>query len=127
MITAKEKLERLEKDIFKGIVKKLSDNSQFILNLARVISEIDVFQSFAWIAFQEGFISPIIQDKKILQINGGWHPLIKSQLKEEFVAHDLTLNSNQYFGLEREFFKNAKILDAGCGDTGKLLIALNSL
>ena len=35
--------------------------------------------------------------------------------------------SNQYFGLERKFFKNAKILDAGCGDTGKLLIAVNRL
>ena len=99
MITAKEKLERLEREIFKGIVQEISNNSQLILNLAKVISEIDVFQSFAWIAFQEGFISPTIGAEKVLQVKGGWHPLIKSQLKEEFIAHDLTLDAHQYFGL----------------------------
>lgn len=35
--------------------------------------------------------------------------------------------SAEYFGLDKNFFKNAKVLDAGCGDTGKLLIALHRL
>lgn len=34
----------------------------------------------------------------------------------------LNMIQEEYFGLENGFFKTAKILDAGCGDTAKLLI-----
>ncbi len=99
MITAKEKLERLEKGIFSDLICELSNQSKSLLNLANCISELDVFQSFAWSALQEGLSCPIIEDKKILKIKNGWHPLIKAQLKDEFVCHDLNLNKNSYFGL----------------------------
>ena len=67
--------------------------------LANCISELDVFQSFAWSALQENFTCPHIEDKKVLKIKNGWHPLIKAQLKDEFVCHDLDLNEKSYFGL----------------------------
>jgi DNA mismatch repair protein MutS len=39
------------------------------------------------------------KDKKILDIKNGFHPLIKSIIKDQFVAHDLLLNEQVYFGL----------------------------
>jgi DNA mismatch repair protein MutS len=99
MITAKDKLGNLEREIFKQIIEELSHNAQLILNLASVIGELDVFQSFSWISLQENFTSPILNQEKVLHIKGGWHPLIKSQLKEEFVCHDLALDSDKFFGL----------------------------
>lgn len=35
--------------------------------------------------------------------------------------------SHDYFGLDEKFFSKARVLDAGCGSTGKLLIALHRL
>ena len=99
MITAKEKLERLEKEIFNNLIGELSNQSKNLLHLANCISELDVFQSFAWSALQEGLSCPVIEDKKVLKIKNGWHPLIKAQLKDEFVCHDLNLDKNSYFGL----------------------------
>lgn len=36
----------------------------------------------------------------------------------------INMFSTDYFGVKRDFFKGKKILDAGCGDTAKLIIAL---
>ena len=35
--------------------------------------------------------------------------------------------SNEYFGLGDDYFKGKKILDAGCGDTAKVMIAMHKL
>ncbi|MBF0298467.1 MAG: DNA mismatch repair protein MutS [Oligoflexia bacterium] len=100
IFSAKEKLEKIERDVFNSIVKEVSSNAALIRELTRFLSLLDVLQSFAWVALQEDFKRPkIIKDKKILNVKGGWHPLIKSIIKDRFVPHDLFLNDSCYFGL----------------------------
>lgn len=99
-ITAKEKLERLEREIFRGLISEVSEERQTIHELASNISTIDVFQSFATIAVHENFTKPKLHaDKKILNLKEAFHPLIKSFIKDQFVAHDLFLDDNCSFGL----------------------------
>ena len=99
IITAKDKLYKLEREIFDSIVNLVKDNSVAILDLAQQISLVDVFQSFAFLAEQNNFCRPVVTKKKILKINNGWHPLIKKSIKDQFVAHDLILDESVYFGL----------------------------
>ncbi len=100
MLSAKDKLQKLERKIFDEIVLEVSELSSSILNLAQAISLIDVYQSFAWAAFQEDFTKPVLSDeKKNIQITQGWHPLIKAAIKDQFVKHDISLNSDKFFGL----------------------------
>ena len=99
IITAKDKLYKLEKEIFDSIVTEVKENAAAILDLAGQISLIDVFQSFAYLAEQNNFVRPRLSDKKILNVSLGWHPLIKKSIKDQFVAHDLSLNMDVYFGL----------------------------
>ena len=100
MVTAKDKLHKLEKEIFDGIVSLVIKSAAEILKLANALAMIDVFQSLSWISFQENFICPKINEKeKILNVQGGWHPLIKAAIKDQFVEHDLHLNSEFFFGL----------------------------
>jgi DNA mismatch repair protein MutS len=100
IIVAKEKLLKLEREIFDNIVYKLKANSQSILELADSIAYIDVLQSLAEIAFEHNFTKPeIAEDDKVISIQGAWHPLIKSNIKDQFVTHDIELNSDNFFGL----------------------------
>lgn len=100
IFSAKDKLERLEREIFKSLTTLVSDNNQSILTLAKSIGMLDVFQSFAWVALQEEFTKPLISNKvKRSKLEGAWHPLIKSIIKDQFVAHDLNLNEECFFGL----------------------------
>lgn len=100
MLSAKEKLERLEKEIFKGIVTEINEKSAMVQKLADLLSMIDVFQSLSWMALQENLCRPTLhEDKKVVELQGSFHPLIKSVLSEKFVPHNLTLNEDCFFGL----------------------------
>lgn len=100
MISAKEKLERLEREIFKSLISETSSLSKEIQTLADIFAMIDVYQSLAWIALQEDFSKPTVSvERKVISIEGGWHPLIKSVIKDQFVCHDINLDEQKYFGL----------------------------
>ncbi len=102
MITAKEKLEKLEREIFKGIISEVASNAEAIQALATSLSTIDLIHSFAWAARQEDFQRPELYDfkkEKELQLKGLWHPLIKANIRDQFVTHDLNLTSEKFFGL----------------------------
>lgn len=99
VVTAKDKLYKLERKIFDDLVNDVKSVSMQILKLANNIALIDSFQSFAWISFQDGFTRPQIENKKILKVKQGWHPLIKKSVKDHFVSHDLSLDKDQFFGL----------------------------
>lgn len=78
--SAQAKLTKLEKEIFETLTQKMSESAILILDLAKRLAQIDVFQSLAWVSRQEGFIRPTVSpDKKIVNIQGAWHPLIKCQ------------------------------------------------
>lgn len=100
VVSSKEKLFKLERQIFHSLVAKVVENSELVLKLANSLALMDVFQSFAWSAFQHDFIKPeISKDVKQLNVKKGWHPLIKSAIKDQFVPHDLNLDEENFFGL----------------------------
>jgi DNA mismatch repair protein MutS len=99
-ITAQSKLEKLEREIFKELILTVHELSSAIMNMSGQIALIDAFQSLASIALQENFSRPSIHPKKqILHIENGFHPLIKSLIKDQFICHDLHLDEKVYFGL----------------------------
>ena len=100
IITAKERLSALEREIFQKLINQISNLSTLIMKLSSIISHFDVFQSFAWIAIQEEFICPTLnKNKKIINIKEAFHPLIKEKLKDRFVGHNIYLDDKKYFGL----------------------------
>lgn len=99
ILSAKEKLERLEREIFKGLIEKVSENRLILRSLAHNLAMLDVFQSLATVAWQEELICPEISQEKKLHLKGAWHPLIKNIIRDQFVTHDLLLNNQVSFGL----------------------------
>ena len=99
VITARDKLYKLERKIFDGIVGEINGLSGELLLLSENIAFIDIFQSFAWVTIQENLTRPQIKDQQIIHIKQAWHPLIKSNLKDRFVHHNLRLDDSVFFGL----------------------------
>jgi DNA mismatch repair protein MutS len=97
---AMNRLMKLEKEIFDAIIKDIADHSYLVLDVAKRVAQIDVFQSLAWIGLQENFVRPVLhEDKKIVDIKGAWHPLIKANIRDSFVTHDVRLDEKCHFGL----------------------------
>ncbi len=100
LVIAAERLQKLEREIFKSIIEDIVANRAHIQLLASILAKIDVLQSFAWIARSEDFICPELSSKsKEVSLKGAWHPLIKASIKDQFVSHDLNLDQKKYFGL----------------------------
>lgn len=99
MISAKDKLYHLEREIFNELITNVSELAASILNLAFNLAQLDIFQSFAWSAIQFDLSRPEFSIKKLIDVDGGWHPLIKHNLQDQFVTHNLILDSKNYFGL----------------------------
>ena len=99
LIHAKDKLYKLEKKIFNELVEQIKDQAKLILKLSHNIAFIDVLQSLAWTSQQEGLTRPQVEETKVLNIKNGWHPLIKANIQDQFVCHDLLLDEEKYFGL----------------------------
>jgi DNA mismatch repair protein MutS len=99
-ITAQSKLEKLEREIFKGLLQAVTDSNHSILLMSGQLAEIDCYQSMTTIALQEGFTRPLFEkEKQVLHIEQGFHPLIKSIIRDQFVCHDLHLDQKCFFGL----------------------------
>ena len=100
IFSAKENLLQLESKIYQDLIDEVSNCILALQKVATLIGTLDVFQSLAFIALQEDFKAPkIIPDKKIFNVKGAWHPLVKNFISEKFISHDLFLNDETYFGL----------------------------
>ena len=100
IISAKDELQKLEKRIFERLLENVVQLSPSIMALSRTLGRIDVLSTLAWVALKEDLIRPqIVSDQKLFQIEKGWHPLIKANLQDLFVPHDMMLNQDSYFAL----------------------------
>ncbi|MBT7608298.1 MAG: DNA mismatch repair protein MutS [Bacteriovoracaceae bacterium] len=100
ILSSKDKLERLERKIFKDLVDKIATYAHTIQIFSELLALTDCFQSLAWVSYQENFVLPHFDaEKKLLNIQGGWHPLIKSIIREQFVCHNIDFHQEKYFGL----------------------------
>ncbi len=101
IISAGEKLERMEREIFKDIVAQVAKLSTEIQDLCDGLSLTDSLQSLSWMALQDGLSCPEFLEgqRPEVHIQQAWHPLIKNALKDQFVCHDLSLTKDVFFGL----------------------------
>lgn len=97
---AMDKLIKLEREIFESFSLRIEEQSHLVLDVAKRMAQIDVFQSLAWIGLQENFTRPVLHaDRRMVKISGAWHPLIKANIKDSFITHNVDLNEKCYFGL----------------------------
>ena len=100
ILTAKNSLEKMEREIFNNLLDAIKNLASDILIMAHNLAFLDTFLALSFVADQEGFTRPIfLNDKKILEVQGGFHPLIKHFIQEKFIPHNLNLNQDSYFGL----------------------------
>ncbi len=98
--SAQDRLSRLERELFDGLLQEVLQLAGPLLDVAKRLAQMDVYQSLAWVALQEGFSRPHFDGTaKTLELKGAWHPLIRAGLKDRFVPHNLALTPERFFGL----------------------------
>ena len=89
ILNAEEKIINLEYDLFISIRDKIKEYIPRLQEIAKVISEIDVLQSFSTVAEENNYIRPNIVDERILDIKENRHAVVEKVLNTEYVSNDI--------------------------------------
>lgn len=99
--SAAEKIVVLEKDLFLKIRDEVKKEIILFLNVASYISDIDCLQSFAQGATEYGYVKPDLDEKSVLNIDQGRHPVVEQNLGPgDFIPNSILLdNRSKSFAL----------------------------
>ena len=96
ILGAEEKLFALEYDMFNEIRKSVANEVIRIQTTAKAVAKIDVFCSLAYVAEHNNFVCPKINEKGVLDIKGGRHPVVEQMISGSlFVENDTYLDNNK--------------------------------
>lgn len=93
LITAGDKILKLEAQIFAEIRRFISERMESVLRTAEAIADIDVLASFAQVAIENNYVKPEITLENVIDIKGGRHPVVEKILPEiPFTPNDAYLD-----------------------------------
>ena len=95
ILSADVKIEEIESKLFYKLCKDILSESRILQENAAVLSRLDVLNNFASIAKSNKYRRPKINEKTILKIKGGRHPVVEQLLPatERFIANDLVIGT----------------------------------
>ena len=84
----------IENKLFQDLLDLVIQQTSCIQNNARIINEIDVLLSLSYLAFSKNYIRPSLEEKSILNIIDGRHPVIEDLLPvtEKFIPNNLNMD-----------------------------------
>ena len=97
ILTAQDKLNELEYKLFTEFRESLIPNITQLQELSSEISKTDVLSGFAQLSIDNKYCKPIIyemgEQKGLIKIESGRHPVVESIGEEEFISNDTYLDS----------------------------------
>lgn len=96
ILSAEDKIQQIELEIFTDLVKSLAEFIVPIQLNSSILARLDVLISFAIVAEVRDFTRPEVDDSLDIDIRGGRHPVIETQLPlgEEYIANDVFLDTD---------------------------------
>lgn len=95
ILNAEDKLFALEYDIFSEVRETLTTHIDRIQKTAHIIAVLDTYASLAKVGEQNRYVRPKLNEKGIIDIKNGRHPVIeKITTKDLFVPNDTFLNNS---------------------------------
>jgi len=94
ILNAEEKIIDLEYQLFIEIRDKVKEYIPLLQKVAKVISEVDVLQSFATVTEENNYVRPNLNDEKIVKVIDGRHPVVEKVSNSEFVSNDIIMDQD---------------------------------
>lgn len=97
ILNAEDKLYTLEYDLFCQIRDTIAGEMERIQRTAKAIAKLDVLASFSFVAERNHFVRPAINEKGVIDIKGGRHPVVEQMINGDmFIANDTYLDNGKY-------------------------------
>ena len=94
ILGAEDRLFVLEYDLFCEIREKIALEVVRIQSTAKAVAQIDVLAALAYVAYKNNFVRPEINEKGIIDIKNGRHPVVERMMRDDlFIANDTYLDN----------------------------------
>ncbi|WP_411741945.1 DNA mismatch repair protein MutS [Schnuerera sp. xch1] len=94
ILGAEEKMIEMEYNIFQDVRLKVKAQTNRIQRLSKQIAKIDVLNSLAQVAYKNNYVKPKLNNRGIIEIIEGRHPVIEETLSDSvFVPNDTLLDN----------------------------------
>ncbi|MGL6199467.1 MAG: DNA mismatch repair protein MutS [Lachnospiraceae bacterium] len=96
ILGAEDKLFALEYELYTEVRDKISTEVLRIQKTAKAVADIDVLATLAFVAERNQYVRPGINEKGIIDIKGGRHPVVEKMIPNDmFIANDTCLDNKK--------------------------------
>jgi DNA mismatch repair protein MutS len=94
---AREQIAALEKELFEHVKRVVAQRISALRKCAYALAHLDALVGFARVAYDNGYIRPLVQKGKQqnIMIEQGRHPVVEQSVGSRFIANDTALTDNQ--------------------------------
>lgn len=97
ILNAEDKLYTLEYDIFCSVRDAVAKEIERVQKTAKAVAMVDVFASFSLTAERNHYVRPAINEKGVIDIKAGRHPVVEKMIDSDmFIANDTYLDNHKY-------------------------------
>ena len=96
ILGAEDKLFSLEYNLFSDVRDQIAAEVARIQKTARAVAAVDVFASLALVAERNNYVCPRINEKGMIDIKNGRHPVVEQMIENDmFIANDTYLDNGK--------------------------------
>ena len=96
ILGAEDKLYALEYELYCEVRERIAAEVLRIQKTAKTIAQIDVLTSLAYVAERNNYIRPDINEKGVIDIKNGRHPVVEKMIPNDmFIANDTYLDDKK--------------------------------
>ncbi len=97
ILNAEEKLCALEYDLFCNVRDAVADEMNRIQQTAKAVAILDALTSLSYVAERNHFVRPSLNEKGIIKIKDGRHPVVEQMMSNDmFIANDTFLDNGKH-------------------------------
>ena len=96
ILNAEDKLYALEYELFVKIRDSIAGETERIQRTAKAVARLDAYASLALVSEHNHYVRPQINDKGVINIKDGRHPVVEQIMGNDlFIANDTYLDNNK--------------------------------
>ena len=96
ILGAEDKLYALEYELFCEVRERIAAEILRVQRTAKAIAQIDVLSSLALVAERNNYVRPAINEKGVIDIKNGRHPVVEKMIPNDmFIANDTYLDDKK--------------------------------
>ena len=92
ILGAEEKIINLEYKLFMDIREVVKRYIGKLQRIAKIISEVDILQSFSVVSDAYKFVRPTLTDEKVIKMIECRHPVVEQVMKDKYIPNDIIMD-----------------------------------